>query len=209
MVPQPPRFHHIIENTHTSFCVASTFPIEQKLFASGRYPTNFPPSRSSEMAVEASMDNFKFLDLPKDIRLMVYERLPAIRRHSTLSMLYNPTYNGSSTLVLTALPLAILRVSRMAYHEAYAIPKLKVYKLLSQPSRLSIPASDLFETRSSFANFFEIIRGMFSISCMVTLQFGELLYYRPGMPYYYAGNILSIIAFSFSFSGLNTPVSVS
>jgi hypothetical protein len=97
----------------------------------------------------------------------------------------------------------------MAYHEAYAIPKLKVYKLLSQPSRLSIPASDLFETRSGFANFLEIIRGMFSISCMVTLQFVELLYYRPGMPHYYAGNILSIITFSFSFSGLNTPVSVS
>jgi hypothetical protein len=98
------------------------------------------------MAVEASMDNFRFLDLPKDIRLMVYERLPAIRRHSTLSMLYNPIYNGSSTLVLTVLPLAILRVPKMGYDEVYAIPKLKVYKLLSEPPRLSIPASDLFET---------------------------------------------------------------
>jgi hypothetical protein len=132
-----------------------------KLFASDRYPTNSPPSRSSKMAVEASMDNFRFLDLPKDIRLTVYERLPAIRRHSTLSMLYNPIYNGSSTLVLTVVPLAILRVPKMSYDEVYAIPKLKCTSCSRNHLDSAYPHQIFLRHEAASPNFSRSLEGCF------------------------------------------------
>ncbi|RYN79084.1 hypothetical protein AA0117_g3964 [Alternaria alternata] len=145
------------------------------------------------MTTAARMDTFRFLDLPKEIRLIVYEQLPFIRRHSTLIMPYTPDHKGSIVLVLQVLPLAILRVSKMIHDEAYALLKPKMYELLYWPPRLIIPAPDIFKIGAGFAKFLQIARQLLHKQSITTLSSGEMVYYQPGMVYYAQGNIPLII----------------
>jgi hypothetical protein len=102
--------------------------------------------------------HFPFLRLPKDIRLIVYEQLPIVTRHSTIRMRYTPNYDGSSTLILRLLPLAILRVCWTIYHEAYAMLKPKMFEILTHPSQIIIPGPDLSWMRDGFARFLRALQ---------------------------------------------------
>jgi hypothetical protein len=69
-------------------------------------------------------NSFGLLDLPKDIRLIVYKRLPRCIRHQSIylhPLCYKGGFHTQLTLVLRSIPMAILAVSQPVYHEALAV----------------------------------------------------------------------------------------
>ncbi|ORY01123.1 hypothetical protein BCR34DRAFT_592371 [Clohesyomyces aquaticus] len=67
--------------------------------------------------------SFRFLDLPKEVRLMVYERLPRGFRHHKLELPLGPADHlmCEITLINRRLPVAILATCRAIFDEANAI----------------------------------------------------------------------------------------
>ena len=63
---------------------------------------------------------FPFTNLPVELRLMIYERLPRQIKHTVVSI------DGEVAVLVTRhLPTAILRASKQIYLEAHAIAHLK------------------------------------------------------------------------------------
>jgi len=58
---------------------------------------------------------FRFLDLPKDIRLMVYERLPRSTKHTTI---ITSSSEGRITLISHSISIAILGTCQRVHQEA-------------------------------------------------------------------------------------------
>jgi hypothetical protein len=121
------------------------------------------------MTYSHTRDPFRFLDLPKDIRLIVYEQLPIVTRHSTICMAYTPDYNGTSTLVLRLLPLAILRVCWTIYHEAHAMLKPKMLEILAHAPQIMVPSTDLPRMQDGFAQFLRILETTCDLPVPATL----------------------------------------
>jgi hypothetical protein len=111
---------------------------------------------------------FRFLDLPTEIRLIVYEQLDIVIRHSTTCMAYTTQHNGSSTLVLKLLPLAIFRVCKTTYSEAYAMLRPKMYEILAHPPRIMITGTDLLSMQGGFAGFLGALKKLRNVPGPVT-----------------------------------------
>jgi hypothetical protein len=101
---------------------------------------------------------------------MVYELLPIVTRHSTICMTYTHKYNGSSTLVQRLLPLSILRVCKMIYHEAYAMLKHKMIEIIAHPPQIIIPSTDLSWMRDGFARFLHVLEVTYHLPGPATIQ---------------------------------------
>ncbi|KAF2245283.1 hypothetical protein BU26DRAFT_507970 [Trematosphaeria pertusa] len=59
---------------------------------------------------------FRFLDLPREIRYMVYERLPRTTKHITI--VTHPHLGATLTLIMHSTPTSILATCHQAYDEA-------------------------------------------------------------------------------------------
>lgn len=79
-----------------------------------------------------------FLDLPAEIRLMIYERLPLQIKHYTLDLSTHKQTNVTKvTAILPSLPLGILRTCRVVYDEANKFMQKRVdEEILDQPPKL-------------------------------------------------------------------------
>jgi hypothetical protein len=94
------------------------------------------------------LEPFRFLDLPKEIRLMIYERLPTQTKHYLAFAVMIPTARltipelklKTSVVLRESITTDILRVSRQIHEEAIGIMNLKLDAIRSKPLRVCIPA---------------------------------------------------------------------
>ena len=85
---------------------------------------------------------FRFMDLPAELRLMIYKRLPRQIKHTEFRYvgslydstfdLYDTTVDSTVILVTRHLPVAILMASRQVYNEAYAIVTSLIQKFVTE-----------------------------------------------------------------------------
>jgi hypothetical protein len=100
------------------------------------------------IAMGRSQAPFRFLDLPKEVRLVIYERLPrCIRRHemAIYSQRNGEVPHQKLTVLLKTVPIAILSTCRQINSEASAIMQGIARRLvLLQPPQLIFEAQDHF-----------------------------------------------------------------
>lgn len=82
---------------------------------------------------------FRFLDLPKEIRLMVYERLPRQIKHTYISTKYR---DNGAIIVTKHLPLALLQTCRTVYAEAESIVKKLIQSFILESNPKLIMACE-------------------------------------------------------------------
>ncbi|KAJ4355644.1 uncharacterized protein N0V89_003664 [Didymosphaeria variabile] len=107
-----------------------------------------------------STEPFRFMDLPKEARLMVYERIPVTTKTYGASLgedrpvVQHPERvrsDGRLILVHKTLPTGILRVSKAVHYEARPIVRAKLKDQEVWDPRSAIHGGDASENRDSFA----------------------------------------------------------
>lgn len=105
------------------------------------HPTRLPqPGSVSGMAAQQRAEDrpFRFLDLPKELRLMVYERLPVRITHHHIDYC-NANYvdrTGRATLILRGVPAQVLVICRLIHDEAKTIIMAKIDSISNRLPRV-------------------------------------------------------------------------
>jgi len=97
------------------------------------------------MSTQDNFKPFRLMDLPAELRLMIYRRLPRQIKHTEahyVGGLYphsNKPIDSTVILITRHLPVAILRTSRQIHHEAYNIVAhlIRTFVTEAQPRAIS------------------------------------------------------------------------
>ncbi|KAF1939325.1 hypothetical protein EJ02DRAFT_457082 [Clathrospora elynae] len=102
------------------------------------------------------LSSFRFLDLPTELRLMVYEYLPVTTRHHVLQ---DPHSNTPSTITLVAksLSVALLAANRLISEEAKQILSKKLAFLKTEPLRFIADATSAMNYDATLPNILRYI----------------------------------------------------
>ncbi|CAI9638118.1 unnamed protein product [Alternaria burnsii] len=88
-------------------------------------PIAAPTEPAATMAAQSGLEPFRLMDLPTELRLMIYKRLPRQIKHTELryhlANCFDTDKIDSIILVTRHLPTALLRTSREIYAEAHDI----------------------------------------------------------------------------------------
>jgi len=94
-------------------------------------------------STKMSEPSFQFLDLPTELRCIVYEQLEITTKHYTLDTTgttNTPDQPSTITLVCKRLPVQILATSKLINTEAMQIFRPKMRQLKAQPMRFLFKA---------------------------------------------------------------------
>jgi hypothetical protein len=146
----------------------------------------------SEHSPDGEPAPFRFLDLPIELRVMIYEEMPVTTRHLTFNPpLPNPfDVRSPVTFVLKFLETSILATSSSIRCEAFYIFKLKLQQLRAEPFRVTVGSSS-FGLLRAFSSLFSpevgphyqhlpedeahVLQCADSISMATQVQVGELV----------------------------------
>jgi hypothetical protein len=90
---------------------------------------------------ENAATSFRLLDLPKELRLMVYERLSVTSSRHVIPL--DKRGERMITLVNPSVPVRILATCRLVNHEAGLVLRPKVQQMLQTPPTMIIDVKDL------------------------------------------------------------------
>jgi hypothetical protein len=118
---------------------------------------NLAPSMS-EHSADGEPAPFRFLDLPVELRVMIYERMPFTTRRLTFSPplsnpYWRPEVKSPVTIVMKFLETSILATCNSIRCEAFHIFKLKLQQLRVEPFRVIVGSSS-FVLLSAFRSLF-------------------------------------------------------
>jgi primosomal replication protein N len=88
---------------------------------------------------------FRLLDLPVEIRLMIYERLPRTIKHHRIKI-NHPIYENEQivTLVVRSIPVSILGANRQIYNEAQNVVRALAESFILKASPQMLVVADSY-----------------------------------------------------------------
>ncbi|KAI4648406.1 uncharacterized protein J4E79_010028 [Alternaria viburni] len=107
------------------------------------------------MSTQDDSKPFRFMDLPSELRLMIYKRLPRQIKHTEVRYVgaaawpfQDKSVDSTVILITRHLPVAILRISRQVYAEAHGIVTALVQTFVTESHPRAIGREDHAEALS-------------------------------------------------------------
>ncbi|ORY19135.1 hypothetical protein BCR34DRAFT_206652 [Clohesyomyces aquaticus] len=97
---------------------------------------------------------FRLMDLPKELRLIVYENIPITTKHETLACRYHrrmPSEFATYTLVVRSIETSILATCHHIHNEAVSVIQIKLRRILMHPAMMIVDRTSL-DTLSAHLN---------------------------------------------------------
>lgn len=130
----------------------------------------------------AHTTSFPFLDLPKELRLIVYDQFVIQTRHDRMSARYHDTAIFENeergeiefTLITKSLPgVSILRTCRQIYTEALPFFRAHIDAILTQPPRIIVPLQSIEHLIWDFGPLIPLVDYSMHLRDAPSLQFSD------------------------------------